>query len=223
MFGPSGPCYECTLGEKEREMLSHRRSCALLAPKELLSGKTPTNVTTAAIVAGVQAQEAVKFLVGMSEMLSLVGKVWRYEGETMISYVTAYSEDSECLAHDPITDGLEVHQLCGSLTEIASKICASSNSAVEAIHFYEDLLAIEGCATCGTAGVRVGLRSMFEDGSGVCSVCDQELRIESHTAISLDNPLSRAEMREWLWPRSELIALQSGAKLHPLLLEAVHV
>jgi len=40
MFDAQGACYDCTLGEAERAVISHRRSCALLSPEEIVSGRT---------------------------------------------------------------------------------------------------------------------------------------------------------------------------------------
>ena len=66
VFDPAtGPCYECTMGENDWKMLEARRSCDLLSRGEMEQGKVPTTPTTAAIVAGIQAQEAVKFLHGL--------------------------------------------------------------------------------------------------------------------------------------------------------------
>jgi adenylyltransferase/sulfurtransferase len=42
VFPPTGACYECTLGERDREILSKRRSCSLLSTEEMLTGKVPT-------------------------------------------------------------------------------------------------------------------------------------------------------------------------------------
>src|SRR5262249_3602554 len=61
----NGPCYECTMGENDWKMLEARRSCALLSRNEMEHGKVPTTPTTAAVVAGIQTQEAVKLLHGL--------------------------------------------------------------------------------------------------------------------------------------------------------------
>ena len=66
VFDPAtGPCYECTMGENDWKMLEARRSCALLSRGEMEQGKVPTTPTTASIIAGIQVQEAVKYLHGL--------------------------------------------------------------------------------------------------------------------------------------------------------------
>ena len=69
VFDPAnGPCYECTMGENDWKMLEARRSCALLSRSEMEHGKVPTTPTTAAVVAGIQTQEAVKLLHGLDTL-----------------------------------------------------------------------------------------------------------------------------------------------------------
>ena len=46
-------------------LLQMRRSCNLLSRSEMVAGKTPTTPTISSIIAGVQAQEAVKLLHGL--------------------------------------------------------------------------------------------------------------------------------------------------------------
>ena len=62
MFVPDGPCYECTMSDMDWKLLQRRRSCNLLSRAEMEGGKTPTTPTISSIIAGVQCQEAVKFL-----------------------------------------------------------------------------------------------------------------------------------------------------------------
>ncbi|MGH9521858.1 MAG: HesA/MoeB/ThiF family protein, partial [Terriglobales bacterium] len=51
------PCYECTLGEIDWQILQHRLACNLLTRAEIESGKVPTTPTIASIIGGIQVQE----------------------------------------------------------------------------------------------------------------------------------------------------------------------
>src|SRR5438874_806357 len=62
VFVPDGPCYECTMSDRDWKLLQMRRSCNLLTRAEMEGGKTPTTPTIASIIAAVQCQEAVKIL-----------------------------------------------------------------------------------------------------------------------------------------------------------------
>jgi adenylyltransferase/sulfurtransferase len=97
MFVPDGPCYECTMSDMDWKLLQRRRSCNLLSREEMEGGKTPTTPTISSIIAGVQCQEAVKFLHGMD---GLAGKGWVFQGLTADSWTIEYQRKEECYSHD---------------------------------------------------------------------------------------------------------------------------
>lgn len=98
VFNPAtGPCYECTMSEVDWKMLEARRSCALLSREEMESGKVPTTPTTSSVVAGIQAQEAVKLLHGLE---SMEGKGFVFDGTWHQSYQVTYSQQEECGSHE---------------------------------------------------------------------------------------------------------------------------
>lgn len=105
VFDPAvGPCYECTMSEIDWKMLEARRSCALLSRKEMEQGRVPTTPTTASVIAGIQAQEAVKMLHGLE---ALSGQGFIFDGTSHQSYVVSYSRLQDCPSHDaiaPITE-----------------------------------------------------------------------------------------------------------------------
>ncbi len=99
VFDPAcGPCYECTMNEIDWKMLESRRSCALLSRDEMAEGKVPTTPTTAAVIAGIQCQEAVKLIHGLE---TLSGRGFVFDGMSHQSYVVAYTRKDDCPAHDP--------------------------------------------------------------------------------------------------------------------------
>jgi molybdopterin/thiamine biosynthesis adenylyltransferase len=98
VFDPAtGPCYECTMGVNDWKMLEARRSCALLSRNEMELGKVPTTPTTASIVAGIQVQEAIKYLHGLE---TIAGRGFIFEGTRHQSYIVDYTRKDDCPAHD---------------------------------------------------------------------------------------------------------------------------
>jgi adenylyltransferase/sulfurtransferase len=166
IFGADGPCYACTLTEADYVQMSHRRSCALLAPEEILGGKTPTNATTAAIVAAIQTQEAIKYLTGNSDLVALVGKVWSYTGDTMNVFTSRYSEDEFCLAHD-VYDEIVAAPSARTLADIAL-IAFESIGQIDALDFEEDIISLAPCGECGSGDAVMKVRSAYELGEGRC-------------------------------------------------------
>ena len=98
VFDPAtGPCYECTMGENDWKMLEARRSCALLSRGEMEQGKVPTTPTTASIIAGIQVQEAIKYLHGLE---TISGQGFIFDGTFHQSYLVSYTRKADCPAHD---------------------------------------------------------------------------------------------------------------------------
>jgi molybdopterin/thiamine biosynthesis adenylyltransferase/DNA-binding transcriptional regulator YhcF (GntR family) len=91
-----GACYECTLTEAALRDLSLRYSCPLLARQNILLGKVPTTPTIAAIIGGMQSQEALKLINGLPVE---AGKVVHYNGLTNEMHTTAYLPREDCESH----------------------------------------------------------------------------------------------------------------------------
>jgi molybdopterin/thiamine biosynthesis adenylyltransferase len=90
------PCYECTLGEIDWQILERRLSCNLLTRAEMESGKVPTTPTIASIIGGIQVQEAIKLLHGLP---TLSGEAVVFEGLNHTSYKVSYTTNADCMSH----------------------------------------------------------------------------------------------------------------------------
>lgn len=200
MFWSDGPCYECTLGEADRLAISHRRSCALLSPDEIQGGRTPTNATTASVVAAFEVQEAIKLIVGRPELLALRGRVWRLDGETMLTSVMEYTEDPDCLAHDLVEAWFDA----GDAATLGQVMAAAGGSVV---YLTDDLIEIGSCETCGAGERIVGLRPCLPDGAGTCA-CGGSRAVASRTSIEAGDALADERMSGWAWPRDEIVTVR---------------
>lgn len=212
VFGPGAACYECTLSERDLEALNHRRSCALLSSADVASGRTPTNATTASVVAGLQVQEAIKYLAGHADLMSLVGKVWRMEGETMLTSVTEYVEDPYCPAHFEITVSSDSPMKITALRDVLAVATAAGD--VDAIDVYDDLVHIGMCSACSDGAESTpdvwGLRSLLPSGAAACSRCDAERPVESRTSLAPDHSWLDVPADQWVWGASEVVTVRSG-------------
>lgn len=214
-FPPEGPCLECTLSEQDQINLSHRRSCALLSPEELISGKTPTNSTSASIVAGIEVQEAIKALVGRTDLLALLNKVWRLEGETMSTSVMGFFEDEYCLAHDSfgeIFTGMQADDGWQKILDIAGE---KLGEQIQAVDFEDDIVTVEACTKCPDSVKKMGLRSLFPLGGGRCSNCGDDLATSASTSFLPSELASGPTLNSWLWPLDEIVTFRgSNLVLH---------
>lgn len=206
VFGPEGACYECTLSEADMAQLSHRRSCALLSPEDLATGRTPTNATTSSAVAGIEVQEAIKLLAGHEELLALSGKVWRMEGETMLTSVMEYSEDPHCFAHDRID---EVVTISDQVTRLGDLLLLASDrgETVVAVDLPDDLLKISPCVECGGEAV-MGMRSCLPLGAGRCETCGADRPMTARTSFEPEHEWLTVSLSDIHWPDSEMVGLR---------------
>jgi molybdopterin/thiamine biosynthesis adenylyltransferase len=96
---PDGACYECTMSETDYKLINKRKSCMLLGIDEIVSGKIPTTPTIASIIAGVQVQDAVKFLHKREDLQLLNGKGFIFNGNINDSYNVEYQRNEDCPSH----------------------------------------------------------------------------------------------------------------------------
>lgn len=209
IFGTDGPCYACTLTEADYKQMSHRKSCALLAPEEILSGKTPTNATTAAIVGGIQVQEAIKFLTGNADLVSLVGKVWSYTGDSMDVFMSKYAVDEFCLAHDSYEEIIDA----SSATSVAELLEIGRNHLgrdLDALDFEDDLISLQACPQCGEGETLVKFRSAFSPGEGRCENCKVDRVGEVFTSISPDSDLRDSRLEDLAFPMRDMVSARAA-------------
>lgn len=96
---PNSSCYECTMSEVDYKLLNKRMSCMMLGHDEISEGKIPTTPTIASIIAGVQVQEAIKYLHRREDLNLLEGKGFIFNGNINDSYTIEYQRNEECPSH----------------------------------------------------------------------------------------------------------------------------
>lgn len=216
VFLPDGACYECSLGEVDRQILAHRRSCALLSAQEVDAGRTPTNATTASLVAAVEVQEAVKLLVGRDDLLALHNEAWVFVGETLDSYRIAYEEDEYCLSHDRAEDLRDLRgQPVRTLAEVCKAVFVDRDDAV--VDLYDDLIADARCSACGPVAWVPRIRHALPPGSGECPECGNPLTLTATTSIEASDPIARVALEDLGMAENDLVAVRAGTqRVHAL-------
>lgn len=203
-FVPDGPCYACTMSAKDWEQLAHRRACKLLGTEEILAGHTPTNATTSSIIAGIQTQEAIKYLVGVDPaMHALENKVWRMIGEQMSTFVSIVDMDEYCVYHFdeiPTTGSFDLP------ARVADLWSAAGLPETSTFVFYDDFLLIHGCQKCGTAP-KVGFKDLLRK-QGTCSQCNEELVIDLSNKIYQGCDAITSEINPEFWPQAALVEVR---------------
>jgi molybdopterin/thiamine biosynthesis adenylyltransferase len=202
VFDPAtGPCYECTMGENDWKMLEARRSCALLSRAEMELGKVPTTPTTASIIAGIQVQEAIKYLHGLD---SIAGQGFVFDGTFHQSYLVTYTRKPDCPSHEA-DEPVEVlswqtgRTRAGDLLERA-RLDLGPEAIIET---GRDLLASLHCSVCHEDEPIFMSLGKVTEAQGLCPRCNRPRtpaffhKIDGSDASLLDATLSQLGIPPW--------------------------
>ena len=142
------PCYECTLGEVDWALLERRMSCNLLMLEPAPEGKVPTTPTISSIIAGIQVQEAIKFIHGMP---TLASKGYVFEGMNHSSYVVEYTENTDCMSHHTVPEIIHLAETSDEFTLAELRARAQKHLGTEevVIEFSRDVVQKFVCPACG--------------------------------------------------------------------------
>jgi molybdopterin/thiamine biosynthesis adenylyltransferase len=146
---PDGPCYECTLGQVDWDILKARRSCNFLTREDMLQGRVPTTPTSASVIAGIQCQEAIKYLHGMPV---LQGRAFLFNGLTHESYVIAYERKPSCTGHEQVGPLRRLGRRASQTTLAELLAIVRAELGPEAVvDFGRDIVQTLECEACRTS------------------------------------------------------------------------
>jgi len=176
---PDSACYECTLGETDYKLMAARRPCSLLQEEDMLAGKVPTTATSSSVVAGMQAQEAVKLLhrdrIGEP---ALAGAAFQFVGLTHDSYVVRYLRREECLSHDTYdlesAEVVDPDPVLGDLLDRTTE--ALGPDAV--LEFEHEIVLGASCSVCGNSQVFNEPIYGVKASAGICPTCSTKWSLE---------------------------------------------
>lgn len=209
VFDPAtGPCYECTMSDVDWKMLEARRSCALLSRDQLQQGKVPTTPTTSSVIAGIQAQEAVKMLHGLE---TLSGQGFVFDGRSHNSYVVTYSRLDDCPAHDAFDSieslALRVSEVtAGELLE-RLKGDLGPTAVIEVNH---DLLESLTCAACNETTPLLASLGRITEGQARCPRCAAPRQPNMYHTIGEDSKLLDRRLSELGIPPWDILGGRAG-------------
>ena len=129
----------------------------------------PTTPTTAAIVAGVQAQEALKLLHGQP---TLSGAAFVFEGRSHTSYVTTFQRNPECLSHEPLGRVAATGRGTTGITarEVLSRVREALGPRAH-LEFARELLGGFECPGCGAVEQVVRPLTSVTEAEAICPAC----------------------------------------------------
>lgn len=115
-YEDESPCYECTMSETDYKIINKRKSCMMLGIDDIYEGKIPTTPTISSIIAGVETQEALKFLHNKDNPSLLKGKAFIFQGNSNDSYIIEYQVREDCLVHYSFDNILQLNKNFSEVT-----------------------------------------------------------------------------------------------------------
>lgn len=171
---PLSACYECTMTEQDYRLLNMRRSCALLSRQEMLAGKVPTTPTTAAVIAGIQVQEAVKILHNRPDLPTLAGKGFFFNGLTHDSYVVEYERKEFCPSHECFEAVVPLERRVSNTTAAEMLALARAHCGEDSIvELHREIVVALACDHCRSEEKLVRLLGRLGEKEARCPQCGE--------------------------------------------------
>lgn len=218
---PESADYESTMSADEHELLARRRACTLLSREELESGKVPTTVITASVIAGMQAQEAIKLIHRDRVEADFAGKGFVYNGLTNDSYVVTYATKDEALTRDSYE--LEELETVAPGTTFGRLLERAVGDLGEEAHLVleHEILRSLSCGSCATSEAVDRPTSALPAGAALCPTCGEERRLELlHRVGRSDGELLDLTPADLGLPRGDVVTAAAGSRRRFFLLDS---
>ncbi len=213
---PDSACYECTMSDRDHELLAARRTCALLSREEMLEGKVPTTGTSASVIAGMQVQEAIKLLHADRLPTSMAGRGFVFNGMTHDSYTVEYPRQELCMSHDTydLASAVPVERSASfeELLEVGRAALADEHAVLDLEH---DVIVGFDCPGCGAHEDVSVMLTKATAGSALCPSCGEERSFKlRHELGAVDGPLLQRTPQDFALPPADvIIARGEGARV----------
>jgi adenylyltransferase/sulfurtransferase len=215
MFIPSTEiCYECTMSELDYKLLNKRKSCLMLGIDEIDQGRIPTTPTISSIIAGIQVQEAIKYLHGQKDLL--VGKGFVFNGAANDSYIVEYNSNPDCPSHYSFEKIVKVEKdfdevMISYLTEFGRKYFENGEFEIEFNNEVVNALYDEEKNTEREFFANMNLLSVKDIKEG-----DNILKMKSFHRVNSNSELlktlSAKKLSDLKIPFNDIITLRKGMK-----------
>jgi len=210
-FPPESACYECTLTDLDYNILGVRYSCPLLRYDDLLEGKTPTTSTIASIIAGIQAQEAVK-LIHSLEIPK--GKGIVFNGLLHECYLIEYPKKNKCLSHEYYKDIVELDKGVETTTfrellELAQKELGKDTI----LELDRDIVTKLECSKCKEKSTIFRVLGKIRLEEGKCPKCKEIRKVSMTNVVTLKDEFIDKTLAEVGIPPFHIIGIRNGKEI----------
>lgn len=215
--GRTGPCYECTMGERDWELMRHRRSCNMLSREQMTTGHTPTVTTISSIVAALEVQQAVKHLHGIDVQPGVGLSV---NGIGFDAWQVAYTRNEECYAHEPAEQIVRMPWTSVATTAVDVIDAASAFLGKPAwLELRHDIMSERHCAACGESDRPLSPLAKLGKGAALCPKCGAAAQWESASRVERNSDIAGRTLAELGVPPYDVVRCRAGLATFDALLE----
>lgn len=208
------------MGERDWELMRHRRSCNMLTRDQMAHGHTPTVSTIASIIAGMQVQQAVKHLHGLDVQAGMGLSV---NGIGFDAWQVNYTANEECYAHEPATEIVRMpwsaaRTTAAEVIEAAARRLGGSAS----LELRHDIMTRRECPKCQHVDEPLQPLAKLGQGAALCTRCGAQARMDTSARIEHGSPLASRTLAELGIPPYDIVRLRSGLQTFDAVLHADH-
>jgi molybdopterin/thiamine biosynthesis adenylyltransferase len=216
--GRTGPCYECTMSERDWELVKRRRSCNMLSRDEMRSGHTPTVSTVSSVIAGLQVQQAVKHVHGLDVQ---PGSGLNVNGIAFDAWQIRYPANPECYAHDAGDEVVRMPWSAASTTA-ADVLDEGARRLGEpaVLDLRNDIMTRRECPKCGAVDQPLKTLASLGRGAALCATCGTETRWESSNQVEPGTALAPCTLAALGIPAYDMVRARSGLRSIDFVLDA---
>ena len=209
VYKPSeGACYECTLSDKDYEILNVRYSCPLLRREDILMGKSPTTPSISSIIAGFQVQEAIKIL---HDIPVNPGVLYYINGATNLFDFIKFERKENCQSHilyEPIFEIDETSEALTfeSLLKIGKEMIGTEKAS---INLDRDILIKFICPNCGNEEEVLKPVIRVPQDKETCPYCGAKRKYEATNIINGNESWANKTLKELGFPSFHIYEINS--------------
>jgi molybdopterin/thiamine biosynthesis adenylyltransferase len=211
-FRPSeSSCYECTMNQMDRRLLSQRRSCSMLMREADRLGHAPSTAVAGSLIASLQVMEAIKLL---HDQPTLKGGGIHLNGLMTDFSRVDYPRREDCLGHERVPDIENLGSKCSEVTldELLSLAEERFGAGVELDLSREVITELE-CPECGRSDWMGAVVGVATEKDAECPECGVHRVAQVVTTVRRDDGLDlRKTFGEMGVPDFDLVVVRKGPR-----------